>query len=93
MYCNPISTKRLKLDGVGPVDNRPSTNKDGGPIHLWGASCAHLCRVGVMCSAVLCRGGKSCSQLCCMGWYELSCPVLGVICSAVMCGGVMCSSV
>ena len=27
---NPISTKRKKLDGVGPVDNRPSTNKDGG---------------------------------------------------------------
>ena len=27
---NPISTKRLGLDGVGPVDNRPSTNKDGG---------------------------------------------------------------
>ena len=27
---NPISTKRSKLDGVGPVDNRPSTNKDGG---------------------------------------------------------------
>ena len=22
------------LDGVGPVDNRPSTNKDGGSIHL-----------------------------------------------------------
>ena len=32
---NPISTKRLKLDGVGPVDNSLSTNKDGGPIHLW----------------------------------------------------------
>ena len=25
-----LSTNRLKLDGVGPVDNRPSTNKDGG---------------------------------------------------------------
>ena len=22
--------------GAGPVDNRPSTNKDGGPIHMWG---------------------------------------------------------
>ena len=34
-YCNPISTKRKKkLDGVGPVDNRPSTNKKGGPKQL-----------------------------------------------------------
>ena len=24
----------LKLDGVGPVDNRTSTNTNGGPIHL-----------------------------------------------------------
>ena len=32
---NPISTKRLKLYGVGPVDNRPSTKKDRGLIHLW----------------------------------------------------------
>ena len=32
---NPNSTKRLKLDGVAPVDNRPSTNKDGGPKQLW----------------------------------------------------------
>ena len=34
--CNgyPFSTKRLKLDGVAPVDKRPSTNKDGGPKQL-----------------------------------------------------------
>ena len=32
---NPISTKVYKLEGVGPVDNRPSTNKDGGPKQLW----------------------------------------------------------
>ena len=28
---NPITTQREKLDGVGPIDNKPSTNKDGGP--------------------------------------------------------------
>ena len=44
---NPISTKGYKLDGVGPVDNRPSTNKDGGPNHLCAtcrAWCAESCR-------------------------------------------------
>ena len=39
---NPISTKRLKLDGVGPVDNRPSTNKNEGPIQLWPLSLADM---------------------------------------------------
>ena len=29
--CNPNSTKRSKLDRVDPVDNRPSTDKNGGP--------------------------------------------------------------
>ena len=31
---NPISTKRYKLYGVGPVDNRPYINKKGGPKKL-----------------------------------------------------------
>ena len=36
--CNgyPISTKRQKLERVGPVDNGPSTNKDGGPKQVRG---------------------------------------------------------
>ena len=42
---NPISTKRLKLDGVGPVDDRPSTNKKGGPKQLctvWHTTALHF---------------------------------------------------
>ena len=31
---NPESTKMLKLDRVATVDNRPSTDKNGGPIQL-----------------------------------------------------------
>ena len=37
-YPNSMSAhlyQEVKLDGVGPVNNTPSTNKDGGPIHLW----------------------------------------------------------
>ena len=33
---NPITTKGLKLDWVGPFDNRPSTYKDGGMKQLLG---------------------------------------------------------
>ena len=36
--CNPISTilyYGLRTSRVGPVANRPSTNKDGGQKHLW----------------------------------------------------------
>ena len=34
---NKSVTKVLKIGGVGPVDNRPSTKKDVGLIHLCGS--------------------------------------------------------
>ena len=37
-YTFKTKTEEKKLDGVGPVDNRPSTNKKGGPKQLWQAT-------------------------------------------------------
>ena len=34
VMVTPSLPSGKKLDGVGPFDNRPSTNKDKGPIHL-----------------------------------------------------------
>ena len=34
LMVNPILPKYNKLDGVAPIDKRPSTDKNGGPIRL-----------------------------------------------------------
>jgi hypothetical protein len=34
-YNSAQRAELLKIDGVAPIDNRPSTNKDGGLKHLW----------------------------------------------------------